>query len=131
MQKLVCSSCPFPVSPALVQLLNVELAHHTSDNIILNYRDPSYSATTGGFHPVEIHIAGGVIQYITDFAYYGWGAMAELAKELDFNFIQSDFEQTGVVHPANAGAELFTLWQASFLAYVEMEVFTLSVVLLD
>ncbi|MBQ0721695.1 MAG: DUF2787 family protein [Gammaproteobacteria bacterium] len=131
MQKLVCSSCPYPVSAALVQLLNVELERHTSDSIILNYRDPGYSATTGGFHPVEIHIEDGVIQYITDFAYYGRGDMAELAKELDFNFIQGDFEQMGAVHPASAGGELFSLWQANFLAYVEMKVFTLTVELLD
>jgi len=136
MQKLVGSTdpsvCPFPVSPALLELLNTTLVRYpSSDSLILNYRDPGYSPTAGGFHPVEIHVEDGVIQYITDFAYVGQGDCAELAKELDFNFTQGDFGQMGVVHPAIAGQELFTLWQANFVAYVEMAVFTLTVELLD
>ena len=127
MQKLVGSSCPFPVSPALLQMLNATLTRYpSSDSLILNYRDPGYSATTGGFHPVEIHIEDNAIQYITDFAYRGQGDFAELDKELDFDFAAGVFQQMGRCYPIADGRALFAAWQGNFCAYYEWGVFAVS-----
>ena len=88
----------------------------TSDGVILNFRDPDYSAESGGYHPVEICVnAQGRIQYITDFAYYGQGPYAELGKELDFDFGYGVFQQMGREFPIRDGANLFKIWQSQFL----------------
>ena len=81
-----------PVSQRFTKALTAELGDVSvsTSAITLNFRDPSYSAETGGFHPVEVRLerrgdAFDII-YITDFAYIGIGPFAELVKELDFDF---------------------------------------------
>ncbi len=92
--------------------------------ITLNFRDPKYSATTGGYHPVEICInSSGQILFITDFSYVGSGEMVELAKELDFDFSQRVFEQFWHNYPIAEGAEMFELWQNNFCSYYQSGVF--------
>ena len=80
---------PVAISQQLVAIIDKEIEAcdvDTSEGVILNFRDPDYSAESGGYHPVEICVdAQGRIQYITDFAYYGQGPYAELDKELDFD----------------------------------------------
>ena len=80
---------PVKISQQLVAIISKELAKtevDTTEGVILNFRDPDYSAESGGYHPMEIYVnAEGRIQYITDFAYYGQGPYAELDKELDFD----------------------------------------------
>ena len=101
------------------------------DQVILNFRDPSYSAETGGYHPVEISLtATGDLQYITDFAYVGAGEMSELEKELDFDFLIELFQQCGRDYLITEGAELFKIWQENFCGYYhsgtyEIEITTL------
>ena len=69
------NSYPVAISQQLVAIIDKEIEAcdvDTSDGVILNFRDPDYSAESGGYHPVEICVdAQGRIQYITDFAYYG------------------------------------------------------------
>jgi hypothetical protein len=64
----------------LFQLINTELSDtatpaNTPNAITLNFRDPSYSAETGGYHPVEIRLENKSelwqIAYITDFSFQG------------------------------------------------------------
>ena len=60
------SQC-FTVPEKLYQILADELADISLPNsdiegIILNFRDPDYSISTGGFHPVELRL----IQTSTD-----------------------------------------------------------------
>jgi len=44
----------------------------TSEIVALNFRDPTYSAINGGYHPVEIHVdSKGNILCITDFSFAG------------------------------------------------------------
>jgi hypothetical protein len=86
-----------PISNALLKRLADVLNKHTEvvgDNyIVINFRDKTYSAENGGFHPVEIalnktdenHIS---ILYITDFSYCG-GPYPELERDVDFDFIQA------------------------------------------
>ena len=46
------------VSNRLISILNKEIEQHsevdTSSGCVLNFRDPDYSAESGGYHPVEI-----------------------------------------------------------------------------
>ena len=94
----------------------------------INFRDPDYSAKRGGYHPVEMMIdKDGSVLYITDFAFVGSGAYAELSVELDFNFENKTFEQMGRTFPLSKGMGLFQIWQKNFLMFHSMEVFTVEV----
>ncbi len=111
------------LSDKLINLIEAEVSKAGFDcqsGVILNFKDPECSAELGGYHPVEIAInAAGEIQYITDFSYVGSGGMAELSKELDFDFSYGLFQQMGRYYPLVQGAELFKIWQANFCSYHE------------
>ena len=118
---------PFMLDPGFVQLLNKLLEEKSAnEGIIFNFRDPSYSANSGGFHPVEICVnANGVLQYVTDFAYFGMPP--KLEKELDFDFSMNVFQQFGQDHDLVVGQGLFRLYTQNFCAYYEMGVYELTV----
>ncbi|MGL5038154.1 MAG: DUF2787 family protein, partial [Aeromonas sp.] len=83
------------ISTALVNFPTDIPADRSPAALTLNYRDPDYSETTGGYHPVEIYLERGHdgwhLRYITDFSYVGQGWCVELAKELDFDFSMGSF----------------------------------------
>jgi hypothetical protein len=122
---------PVAISKQLVAIIDHEIEASnvdTSDGVILNFRDPDYSAESGGYHPVEICVnAQGRIQYITDFAYFGQGPYAELDKELDFDFSYGRFQQMGREYPIKQGASLFKIWQSNFCSYYRSQVFSITV----
>jgi len=122
---------PVNISQQLVTIISKELAKSEVDiaeGFIINFRDPDYSAESGGYHPVEIGVdAKGRILYITDFAYYGQGSYAELDKELDFDFGYGVFQQMGREYPVKQGASLFKIWQSNFCSYYRSQVFQVSV----
>lgn len=123
-------SCPFPLSAPLVALLEGELTKEEkipASGLILHFRDPTYSAETGGFHPVEICIgATGRIEYITDFAFVGRGPYAELVKEIDFDFSLGLLQHFSREFPIHAGRELFAVWQENFVAYHRMGAYSVT-----
>jgi len=129
--KIITEGFALPIEKALIQILEKELSKvdcNGSQSIILNFRDPTYSVTTGGYHPVEIMLnQNGMIQYITDFSYVGSGDMAELAKELDFDFSNGLLEQMGRRYPIENAWELFPVWQQNFCAYYSSNVFNVEV----
>lgn len=127
--KLIREGYALPIHPALIEIIETELETiDTGDaNIILNFRDPDYSAETGGYHPVEILLINGRIQYITDFAYVGSPPCVELAKELDFDFSLNLFQQGSRDHPIDVGQELFKIWSKNFCHYFRSDVFNVSV----
>ncbi|EGQ7810729.1 DUF2787 domain-containing protein [Vibrio parahaemolyticus] len=130
----------FPVSDLLTTRLVETLANQITLNetladalvscrtIVFNFRDKSYSAEQGGFHPVEIclvkHSSGDWhYQYVTDFAYMG-NYYPELEKALDFDFESHGAYSCGIPERTEQGAhELYQLWERNFLAYVEMDVY--------
>ena len=119
------------IEKALIQIIETELSKvdsHKPTTIVLNFRDPDYSPETGGYHPVEIMLdAQGSIQYITDFAYCGQGDMAELAKDLDFDFSAGIFQQITSCYPIEQASELFLVWQQNFCAYYHSDVYQVSI----
>lgn len=124
-------SCLLPISDALATIINDEIVRadvDTSNGVILNFKDPDYSAETGGFHPVEIAVRNdGYLLYITDFTYVGSPPFAELVKELDFDFGYKVFQQYGHEYPLKQGTELYALWEVNFVSYYEMGVYVVSV----
>jgi Protein of unknown function (DUF2787) len=121
-----------PVSVALQQLLNerVEGGEYLTESttaLTFNFRDKSYSAESGGWHPVEVCIylknKCWHFDYITDFSYQG-SVYPELAKEADFDFAsgyaflvyQGDMPLTEV-------ADFYKLWESNFVEYVKMDCF--------
>ncbi|MGR6781778.1 DUF2787 domain-containing protein [Moritella viscosa] len=112
------------------QELSNQLVDTTS--IIFNFRDQSYSAQNGGFHPVEICLMKQPndtweYAYITDFAYVG-SHFPELVKDLDFDFLSGEWFThylKGYLRINNnaAAMELYGLWEHNFIAYFDMDVY--------
>ena len=128
---IIQTGYPVAVSKQLVAIIAQELEAScidASSGFILNFRDPDYSAESGGYHPVEIAVDGhGRIQYITDFAYVGGGRFAELDKELDFDFSYGKFQHMGREFDIKDGAALYKIWQSNFCSYYEWKVFQATV----
>lgn len=126
-------SC-LPISQKLHSSLNHVLSQHSDSRgkqiIIVNFRDKSYNAENGGYHPVEIALSQVsenhyTILYITDFSYCG-GAYPELDRDIDFDIGNS------VVFSRYAGwqsirlptmTELYELWEGNFLSYMSMDAY--------
>ena len=125
------SGYTLPIKKKLIEILSKEISQSDIipfNDTVINFRDPDYSPVNGGFHPVEILIdRKGIIQYITDFAYFGTGDMAELDKEIDFVLSSGIFQHMGGVYPLEQGLELFEMWQNNFCFYYDMGVFAVSV----
>jgi hypothetical protein len=127
-----------PVSKQLQSLLSQycqntfpsEETKTTSSTITINFRDKSYSAEEGGYHPVEIslnikedHTLD--ILYITDFAYMG-NYYPELERCIDFDFgNQVVFTvATGWQSIRSEGIdELYKMWEQNFLHYIDINCF--------
>lgn len=95
------------------------------------FRDSSYNAETGGYHPVEIRLIRKEEQwyfdYVTDFAYIG-RVYPELEKEIDFSWSQQYAFYAGLGDLGHkAGCELFELWQTNFIQYYDMDVYTVQI----
>lgn len=113
-----------PVSKKLADALTNIINQHNdaSDAVTINFRDPDYSAESGGFHPVEIRIekkdSTFQICYITDFCFVGSGYTAELAKDLDFDFQAGVFQNLFGVFPIEQATDVYQIWETNFLHYL-------------
>lgn len=117
------------------ELANISLPESDTEGIILNFRDPDYSISTGGFHPVEIRLieasANGEREYqfvyITDFSFQSV-PYPELAVDIDVCFIAEQvFTVYGGWLDKRSGDELKDLFLTNFISYVEMGVFKAGV----
>ncbi len=139
MPKLSFISALLPISSKLFERLNQHYEKQlkaneslsTSRHIVFNFRNKSYSAEEGGYHPVEIAIRKSSnsqwsIEYITDFAYMG-NYYPELERNLDFDFPSEKFfiayKGWLAMDVRSSAKELYQLWEKNFLAYVDIEVF--------
>ncbi|WP_447018520.1 DUF2787 domain-containing protein [Shewanella algae] len=115
------------------QLLEQQIAkvNCRSNLVTLNYRDPDYSAESGGYHPVEINLYRSgerwQLNYMTDFAYSG-GPFPELEKEIDVLFQQKEVYSCfyGKSHLREVDG-LVRLLVENFCNYVDMEVYQIQV----
>ncbi|ASJ39686.1 DUF2787 domain-containing protein [Vibrio vulnificus] len=139
MSKLTFTASTLPVSKQLHTLLSKHFNDHllnsetltTSRYLLFNFRDKSYSAEEGGFHPVEIAICQTSteewsIEYITDFAYMG-NYYPELERNLDFDFRVGQFfvAYRGwlPMQYSRDAKDLYRLWECNFLAYVDTDAY--------
>ena len=117
--------------PDFVSIINDLLKDTSLDDseiVALNFRDPTYSATNGGYHPVEIHVnANGKVLSITDFAYIGIPPFDELGIELDWGFDQSYFRQYDCMYDLECGRGLLGLYLSNFTAYYKSGVYRVEV----
>jgi hypothetical protein len=125
----------------LFSLLNAEIAKYTDDitsynALTFNFRDTDYSATAGGYHPVEIRVEriGGnhkpdywQLVYITDFSYQG-SPYPELVKEIDVCFVNKRIHSLygGNLSPCQ-GQSLLTLLVSNFIEYHRMGAYVMSI----
>ncbi len=139
MPKLSFIPALLPISSKLFELLNQHYEKQlkaneslsTSRHVVFNFRDKSYSAEEGGYHPVEIAIRHSSnsqwsIEYITDFAYMG-NYYPELERNLDFDFRSAKFfiayKGWLAMDTHSSAKQLYQLWEKNFLAYADMEAF--------
>jgi hypothetical protein len=121
-----------PVSPMLtLYIADLLISHKNEKAVTINFRDPNYSADEGGYHPVEIRLEnegdGWRFCYITDFCYVGSGYMAELAKDLDFDFDAGVFQNLFGTYPIEQAIEMFQVWESNFVYYaIVSKVFTIQ-----
>ena len=121
-----------PMSPMFTLYIADLLGPHENEKAVtINFRDPNYSADDGGYHPVEIRLEnegdGWLFCYITDFCYVGSGYMAELAKDLDFDFDKGVFRNLFGTYPIEQAIEVFQVWESNFVYYsMVSKVFTIQ-----
>ena len=126
-------SLALPVSPHFALYIADLLALYKNENVVtINFRDPNYSADGRGYHPVEIRLEndgdGWRFCYITDFCYVRSGYMAELAKDLDFDFQAGIFQNLFGTFPIEQAAEMYQLWEQNFIYYATVsKVFEITV----
>ncbi|WP_140179228.1 DUF2787 family protein [Providencia stuartii] len=134
------SGLRLPIAQAFSQLLLNELDNSVINSAIdlilvravtMNFRDPLYSAETGGFHPVEIRLLRlheqWLFDYVTDFSFMG-NYYPELEKELDicwsqgyvYHFMMGDIDE-------EEGGAMFELWQRNFIQYHKMKCYEVSI----
>lgn len=134
------SGLRLPIAQAFSQLLLNELDNSVINSAIdlttvravtMNFRDPLYSAETGGFHPVEIRLfrrhGQWQFDYVTNFSFMG-SYYPELEKELDicwsqgyiYHFMMGDIDE-------EEGGALFELWQRNFIQYHKMKCYEVSI----
>jgi len=121
-----------PMSPMFTLYIAELLAPYENEKAVtINFRDPNYSADDGGYHPVEMRLEndgdGWRFCYITDFCYVGSGYMAELAKDLDFDFDSGVFQNLFGTYPIEQAIEMFQVWESNFVYYAMVsKVFTIQ-----
>ncbi|MCP4992022.1 MAG: DUF2787 domain-containing protein [Colwellia sp.] len=111
-----------PMSPMFtLYIADLIAPYANTEAVILNFRDPNYSADDGGYHPVEMRLEnegdGWRFCYITDFCYIGSGYMAELVKDLDFDFDTAILQCLHGVYPIEQAIEVFQVWESNFVYY--------------
>lgn len=130
--KIKNDNLPLPVSPHFaLYLLSLIGDYENEKAVTINFRDPHYSAEKGGYHPVEVRLENEMsewrICYITDFCYVGSGYMAELAKDLDFDFTAGIFQNLFDRFPIEQAIEIYQTWETNFLFYATVsKVFNVS-----
>lgn len=119
--KIISTNYALPVSNRLISILETEIHKagiEEKGKLNIRFRDSTFSATSGGYLPVEIAIsAEGLIRYITDFSYVSTTPFEKLDIELDFDFEHSTFQQFKAVYPISQAREVFTIWQNNFCTY--------------
>ena len=113
---------------ALLDTLLKDTTINSSEIVALNFRDPTYSAENGGYHPVEIHVDfKGNILCITDFSFAGISPFVELGIELDWSFEHDSFRQFDSMYDLECGRSLLGLYLANFTAYYKSGVYQVEV----
>lgn len=123
MTQLLRQSQKLPVSDQFCDsILKLIPTDFCENDIVINFRDPNYSAEDGGFHPVEIMLTKQdnqwMLCYITDFCFVGQGQFVELAKCLDFDIGKNLFQDLMGCHPLKTAHSLYKTWETNFLCYL-------------
>ena len=129
------SRCCLSISPKLYSQLKQATSKSSIEpgvtQITINFRDTTYSASAGGYHPVEISFQKGTLNdewsllYITDFCYYG-AHYPELVKEIDFDFSTRTFylvNASPMSITRSSVKEFYRTWERNFLAYLTLNAF--------
>jgi hypothetical protein len=131
--QVVVDGYPLQISRKLVSILQREIDRAkilAGTAAYIHFRDPSYSASAGGFRPVEVFINDtGLIQYLTEFTWVGREPMLDLAKSADFDLCQGVYQDLYACHRLDTKdvKEFWKLWSGNFISYYEMDIYTVEV----
>lgn len=125
--------CALPISKSMKEALSKALLNKLETSakaITLNFRDLTYTAESGGYHPVEIRLVKSnsdkwQIYYITDFAYIG-NIYPELERSVDFDIENNEcfFNGIGWQPISTVGvSEFYQMWEGNFLSYLNAEAY--------
>lgn len=123
-----------PMSPMFtLYIADLIASYANNEAVVLNFRDPKYSANDGGYHPVEMRLEnegdGWRFCYITDFCYIGSGYMAELTKNMDFDFDAGVFQNMFGTYAIKQAIEIFQVWESNFVYYAMVsKVFNIKII---
>lgn len=116
----------------IAEILTQQSLQTITRAVVINFRDPDYSAEASGFHPVEMRFVrqedGWYFDYITDFSYMGQ-VYPELEKEMDFCWSgRYVFHYLiGDIALAAESNELWSLWEGNFMEYLAMDAYRITV----
>jgi len=113
----------------LNKLLISQPALLEASSLTINFRDKSYSSESGGYHPVEVGLhkteSNWLIQYITDFAYFG-SYYPELDRNVDFDISKGTAFISGMgwidINRRDI-KDFYRTWESNFLSYLDMDCF--------
>lgn len=127
MTKVNTKTADWMISETFQNILYEQIKEN-SGACIVSFKDPQYTATSGGYHPVEVMIGTtGDIHYITDYTYVGQPPYEQLVKEIDFDFSTGALRHMGLEYPLSSGLGLYKIWESNFCGYLRMGVFQTSV----
>lgn len=116
----------------IAEILEKQSLSQSTCAVVINFRDPDYSAESGGFHPVEMRFIRQdnewYFDYITDFSYMG-RVYPELEKEMDFCWSGHYVFHylAGDISLATERKDLWSLWEGNFMEYLTMGVYRVTV----
>lgn len=128
------TSSPLSTSKKLHKILNKQILSQPAlleaSSLTINFRNKSYSSESGGYHPVEIGLHktasnSWLIQYITDFAYFG-SYYPELDRSVDFDISKGTAFISGMgwidINSRDI-KDFYRTWESNFLSYLDMDCF--------
>ncbi|MBD1576788.1 DUF2787 domain-containing protein [Vibrio sp. S11_S32] len=128
----------YQLSQALEKYVEREFCDVRQDELVsakaltFHFRDSSYNAEDGGFHPVEIRLTRTstkcpqwTLAYVTTFAYIG-NVYPELERNLDFDCVSNrclvhPYIQWASIKDNSDAIEMYQLWESSFLTYLNSQ----------
>lgn len=119
---------PLAVSTDFINMVQQQINHqeipHNISRITVKFTDPKYGEKPGGFHPTDVQLAKQAdgswrIISICDYCNVSHTQYPHFAKDLEFDFTNKLYHNTGSVFSDERAAEHYLEWQSNFVYFVQ------------